>query len=102
MFGQNDKLEFDLDKMKAFKGKVVELRTELSNEKKQLKNDLVKLKKDWQTPAGKKFFEKDLGNWEERVDVYVTLLTALDEMMEKAIEEYSDVRQQAGGNNIYC
>ena len=96
------KLEFDIDTMTSFKGQVGTLLEALETERTGLKEYLEKLKKEWYTNAGKKFFEEDFSGWEEHVDLYIKLLTTLDDMIDTAIEEYSEVRERAGGSAISC
>lgn len=95
------KLEFDIGRMQAFQNIVTTYRDQLISDKKNLQEYLKKLETDWNTDAGKKFFEEDLGEWESHVDTYVSLLDALDKMMSTAISEYTEVQNSAKGSSIH-
>lgn len=96
------KLEFDVEKMRTFKDEVAGSEDKLQKLSAEVSKGLEELKQNWHTNAGEKFFKENLGNWKWQVDKYIALLDVLGQMMDTAIEQYSDVEEKAGGTAIRC
>ena len=88
-----NRLKFDMDAFASFQ-------KEVSNLTSSLKEANTQLQKDWNTPAGKKFFEENKVDWQEHVDRYVEMLDVLYEMIGAAVREYEEV--EAAAANITC
>lgn len=95
-----NKLKFDIDMLASFQTEVSNLTSSLKETSAQLTSDMEQLQKDWNTPAGKKFFEENKVDWQEHVDRYVEMLDVLYEMIGAAIREYEEV--EAAAANITC
>lgn len=95
-----NKLKFDIDMLASFQTEVSNLTSSLKETSAQLTSDMEQLQKDWNTPAGKKFFEENKVDWQEHVDRYVGMLDVLYEMIGAAIREYEEV--EAAAANITC
>ena len=91
----NDTLKFDIDKLKQTQTKCNELKDELSSDKDKLMDLLNGLRKDWQTDAGKKFFNEQNTDWESQVDNYAKIIGAISELLTVAINQYQIVIDEA-------
>lgn len=91
----NDTLKFDIDKLKQTQKKCNELENKIGEDKKFLMGLLEELKKDWQTDAGKEFFNEQNTDWEAQVDNYVKIIGAVSELLTVAINQYQIVIDEA-------
>lgn len=93
-------LEFDIEKLKNMKTQCESLATEIG----QLRDDLFKyleeLERDWNTPAGKKFFSELNTDWTSHVDNYVTITGAIGELLGVAITGYEGLVEEARAINL--
>lgn len=88
-------LEFDIEKLKNTKSKCEKLATELTDLKVNLLEDLTNLRKDWNTPAGEKFFSEQNTDWTTQVDSYVKITGAIGELLGVAISEFESLTDKA-------
>ena len=96
----SDILKFNIEKLTTMKTKCEESRTELDTLNKELTKALEQLKKDWNTPAGKKFFEDLTDDWSQQVEQYKTITAAIEELLQTAINEYSPIQDEANALSI--
>ena len=61
--------------------------------KDNLERRIEALKKDWKTPAGKKFTKEVDTDWASQVDKYITIIDAVDELLEVAERNYEEVEE---------
>lgn len=89
-------LRFDLDTLERLSQSIGSAAEDIKTTHKQVIDTLDKLRDEWNTPAGKEFFSKVEIDWSPEVDHYVEILEALQQMLQYAISEYSDVVTEAG------
>lgn len=99
--GEAKTLKFDLDKMYDMKNKLADTATDLMNYKTTLVNLLEELKKDWNTSAGNKFFAEVDTDWAKQVEQYVTIVNAVESLLEEAISQYSIVEEEVHTLKFY-
>lgn len=88
-------LKFDIDEIKGMENKIQDTAKDLEDLKTKLIQSIDQLKKDWNTPAGKKFMEEVDINWAVQIDKYVKVLKAVDELLKTAATEYEKVESGA-------
>ena len=88
-------LEFDIDKLNNMKTTCTTLSKEIEDSKKALFDDLEMLKSNWQTDAGKKFFEELDTNWVSHVEKYKQVAEEIEKLLDVAIKEYSTLVEEA-------
>ena len=88
-------LEFDVDKLRSTREKCEELTKALEERQKGLQSSLETLKKGWNTPAGKKFFETKDNDWSEQVNHYIDIAKAVISLLDCAIKEYAEIEAKA-------
>lgn len=88
-------LEFDIHKLNNMKSTCDALSAEIGQLKENLFKDLESLKADWQTDAGKKFFEELDTNWVSHVEKYVQVAEEIGKLLAVAIKEYSLLVEEA-------
>lgn len=98
--GWNDTLKFDIGKLEETKAKCVNTKDTLAKEKDRLVKQLEDLQKEWQTPAGKKFFEDQNDDWAKQIDNYVRITEGITSLIEIAINQYQAVIDEAKSINI--
>lgn len=88
-------LEFDVDKLRSTKEKCEKLIQDLADKQDELQSSLEELRKDWNTDAGKKFFERQDTDWSEQVEHYIKIANAVVSLLECAIKEYAEIEAKA-------
>lgn len=88
-------LQFDLEKIKDMKTACETAKMDLEKLDTELTSKLEQLKKDWNTPAGDKFFEELDNDWTAQVQSYTRITGAIVELLEAAIAEYESVETEA-------
>jgi len=88
-------LMFNLDSLRATKKKCSDTVKELNKLDRDIMKGLDTLKKDWQTPAGRKFFEEHNTEWHAQVVQYVNITNAVEDLLQCAIFEYQKVLDEA-------
>lgn len=89
------KLKFDLERLSEMSRKLEETAGELSGTGTSLQENMEQLKKDWNTTAGREFFQNQTTTWTEEVERYIQVLETLKSMIDYAIEEYSRIQDLA-------
>ena len=92
-FGDPKLLKFDTQQILSFQSEVQDAACDLQDLKNSLLNRLEELKKDWKTPAGKKFIEEVDMDWAKQVEKYITFLDAVNELMDVAANNYTEVEE---------
>ena len=64
----------------------------------KLNQSLEQLKKDWNTPAGDKFFQDLEDDWSDQVAQYTKIVDAVSDLLDEAIKQYTPVQEAA--NNL--
>lgn len=93
-WGDPTSLKFNVEKISKMRTKIQETATELMEFKTTLLQEVDNLKKNWQTPAGKKFTSEVNTDWAKQVEKYVTIIEAVDELLEVAENNYRDVEEE--------
>lgn len=85
---------YDLEKLEEAKKAIDNLIDALETENQTLTTELAELQAEWQTDAGKKFFEEHKDTWSAYVKKYVKKLTGVSNMLKKAISEYDGINNE--------
>jgi len=96
-------LKFDIEEIKNMKKKCDDLINGpdgLTTLTTKLNQRLEQLKKDWNTPAGDKFFQDLEDDWSEQVAQYTKIVGAVSELLQEAISQYTPVKEAAENLNI--
>ncbi len=88
-------LKFDVENLARVRDECDSYTEMVREAKASAQRTLQLLQKDWNTPAGRKFFETVDQDWPEVVDQYAKVLGDLEKALNKAIREYQDVKQKA-------
>lgn len=94
------RLEFDLERLSAMSEKLEKVAEELSGTGASLQEKMEQLRKGWNTPAGKAFFENQTTSWTDEVEKYIQILQTMKSMIDYASEEYSRVEDLANTLSI--
>lgn len=86
---------YNIDKLRDSQKAIKKQRTDLLELNTRLKADLDLLKQGWKTPAGKKFFNDNIVDWDDDVKKYANMLEGISQMLEKAIGEYNAIDNDA-------
>lgn len=92
-WGDPTSLKFDVAEFSKMRKKIQETSRELSELKTSLLQELEDLKEDWNTPAGKKFTAEVDTDWAKQVDKYITIIDAVEELIEVAEKSYGEVEE---------
>ena len=88
-------LKFDVEKLRETKAKCEELAEELARERDDLTEKLEILKAEWHTQAGEDFFAKQDLDWKSQVNSYIQITNAISQLLECAIDQYTQVEEAA-------
>ena len=88
-------LNFNISEIGNMRKKVKTTAADLRSFKTTLLKEIEILKKNWNTPAGKKFTSEVNTDWATQVDQYVKILGAVDELLIAAETEYKKVENSA-------
>lgn len=91
----NDNLKFDIEKLRSTKETCEKLKNTLVNQKTSLISNLEVLRNEWNTPAGKKFFEDQNTDWVAQTGNYINITNAVEELLDTAILQYEKVADEA-------
>lgn len=97
---QND-LNFDIDKLNEMKTKLADIASELGDDKKKALDSFDKLKKDWNTAAGKNFMKNIDTDWTDEVDKYITIIEIVESLLEEAAAQYATVEEEIDKLKFY-
>ena len=93
-------LKFDLDEIRKMRTKIQNTSLDLANFKTTLLHEIDVLKTQWVTPAGKKFTQEVKTDWSPQVDQYITILNAVDQLLQVAENNYREVENAVGTINF--
>jgi len=81
-------LKINIEELTLAKTKFSNTADGLVTTKNDLETALSKLRTDWNTPAGVKFFETQDCDWTPQVQKYIDLTKAAAELLQSAINSY--------------
>lgn len=85
-------LKFDTELLKRCSKNYDTFAQDLDTLADSLQNTIDELESSgWDTPAGKKFQEKFVGDWKSSFDVYLDMLRTLSQMLDTAATDYQDL-----------
>lgn len=91
-------LKFDVDEIKKMKTQcdnLIDGPDGLTTLTTTLNQRLEQLKKDWNTPAGDKFFQDLEDDWSDQVSQYTKIVGAVADLLQEAITQYEPVKEAA-------
>ena len=91
----NHELAFDLADLKELQNNTKTVCDSLCEQRDSLKKGLNQLRKDWNTDAGRFFFEQIDTDWEANVKKFEDTLTVFEEVLTDAIEQFEAVLKKA-------
>lgn len=94
-WGEPRELKFNVDEISRMRTKLQDTSQELKTEKTNLLNEMASLRENWKTPAGKKFLKDFDDSWVNNIDKYVTIIDAVDDLLEVAYKTYQEVETEA-------
>lgn len=89
------RLKYDLDSLGNLSQTIGSLSQELSELHTTIQEQMKQLRQDWDTPAGRKFFETQNTDWSAEVKNYVKILSTLKDMIDYAIGQYDNLKTDA-------
>ena len=93
-WGDPTSLKFDVSEISKMRTQIQNTSTDLANFKDSLLKEVDNLKTSWKTPAGKKFTKEVDTDWAKQVDKYITIINAVDELLEVAEKSYREVEEE--------
>ena len=94
-------LKFDIDKINDMKKSLADSADDLSLYKDKVIQSLDKLKKHWNTAAGKNFMQNVDTDWTKEVDKYIKIIGAVEELLEEASTQYAKVEDEVDKIKFY-
>lgn len=92
---KSKELAFDLDALEQLRRNTQVLRDGLNAQRDDLVKGLEVLRQNWQTDAGREFFQNLDGKWEAQVKRFDSVLRVFDRMLGQAERDYGEVQDQA-------
>lgn len=89
--GSPTTVKFDISEIRSMKTAVANTKTDLKKTKTELLQAIEKLRTDWNTKAGKEFFESVDLDWSSEIDKYCAILSVVENCLQTAINDYTDV-----------
>lgn len=74
---------------------------DLNTYKDKVIQSLDKLKKDWNTAAGKNFMQNVDTDWTKEVENYIKIIGAVEELLEEAATQYEKVEDEVDKIKFY-
>lgn len=93
-WGDPTSLKFDVSEIQKMRTQIQTTSKDLADFKTSLLQEVEQLKNNWKTPAGKKFIEEVDTDWAKQVDKYITIIDAVDELLEVAEKTYKEVEEE--------
>lgn len=94
-------LKFDIEKINDMKKSMADSADDLSTYKDKVIGALDKLKKDWNTAAGKNFMKNVDTDWVKEVDNYIKIIGAVEKLLEEASTQYAKVEDEVDKVKFY-
>lgn len=91
----NHELAFDLDDLKKLRDDTKTVCGDLCVQRDNLKKGLQQLRKEWNTEAGRFFFDQIDTNWESNIKKYENTLNVFEEVLTDAINQFEKVVEEA-------
>lgn len=91
----NHELAFDLEDLKELRNSTKTVCKDLCEQRDSLKKGLDQLRKDWNTDAGRFFFEQIDTDWEQKVKKFEDTLAVFEDVLTDAIEQFETVLEKA-------
>lgn len=92
-WGDSTSLKFDVSEFSKMRTQIQTTSSDLATFKTQLLQEIKTLRENWETPAGKKFTEEVDTDWASQIDKYITIIDAVDELLEVAEKNYREVEE---------
>lgn len=90
-WGDPTSLKFDVAEISSMRKQIQATSADLAKFKTELLEEIKILKENWKTPAGKKFTKEVNTDWASQIDKYITIIDAVDELLEVAEKNYREV-----------
>lgn len=94
-------LKFDIEKINEMKKSLADSADDLGTNKNKVIQSLDKLKKDWNTAAGKNFMQNVDTDWTKEVDKYIKIIGAVEKLLEEAATQYAKVEDEVDKIKFY-
>ena len=94
-------LKFDIEKINDMKKSLSDSSDDLNTYKDKVIQSLDKLKKDWNTAAGKNFMQNVDTDWTKEVENYIKIIGAVEELLEEAATQYAKVEDEVDKIKFY-
>lgn len=88
-------LHYNLEKLKQIRDETKNIATDLSKLNGELQTALTELRSQWNTPAGKTFFDGIDMDWTAQVDKYIEVTEKMQEVLQEVMECYQEVTEAA-------
>lgn len=92
-WGDPTSLKFDVSEISSMRKQIQTTSADLAKFKTELLEEIRILKENWKTPAGKKFTKEVDTDWAKQIDKYITIIDAVDELLEVAEKNYKEVEE---------
>lgn len=89
------KIQYDLDALRALNDKIGLTIDNLASLDRELVEGLEKLRKDWYTPNGMKFFSELDEGWKIEVQQYIKTLRVFQALLLGTVNQYEEINMQA-------
>ena len=90
-WGDPTSLKFDVSEISKMRTQIQNTSKDLASFKTTLLQEVENLKNNWKTPAGTEEVDTD---WAKQVDKYITIIDAVDELLEVAEKSYREVEEE--------
>ena len=94
-------LKFDIEKINDMKKSLSDSADDLNTYKDKVIQSLDKLKKDWNTAAGKNFMQNVDTDWTKEVENYIKIIGAVEELLEEAATQYEKLEDEVDKIKFY-
>lgn len=91
----NHELAFDLDNLKELRDGTTTVCSNLRVQRDNLTKGLQQLRKEWNTEAGRFFFDQVDTNWESDIKKYENTLNVFENVLSDAIDQFEKVVEEA-------
>ena len=91
----NHELAFNLDDLEKLRKQTETVCKDLREQRDNLEKGLTQLRQEWNTPAGRYFFEQFDTDWEAEVKKFENTLKIFEEILKDAIDEFQKVVDKA-------
>lgn len=96
----NHELAFNLEDLKNLRTQTQNVLEDIREQRIDLKDGLNQLRKDWNTNAGRYFFENLDRDWDSQVQMFEHTLVIFEEVLTDAITQFEALLEQADALTI--